>query len=261
MLSVELPAELRNSVRLLSDDIIFHDLKNFLNNLSIILYRAGCTKTTELTTIPTRGPSSFINFTDEKLMQLTQRFSQVESTLKEANLFPYIPIVLTMLKDSAGHLVSIHDNHSEEKANMYLERLEKRTMPLKPLCDFFNAHLKIEQQNPAGFYINGLEFIIISNLCNNAKNHSPTCIQIENHRYNSIVSFNPQTREFTVTSISEGKNKQEICLTDKLLSLAAMFNRYGLFISSIYAKHLRKELCIFLRPEKFFVCEVKTPVT
>ncbi len=263
----KLPAEYEETIRQIGRSDIFlsfvqHDLRSFSLSIQDTSRSLGIVESPEFRSLFNHDISAFIQIRDEEISASIPTFPTKSDRLgvveknKRINLFPHVAGSLMTLRDSAGYFYSLINSGSEEDTGLYLERLQKRELLLNPLCDYYDAKLVVKRENEApSINVNGLEFIIFYNLLNNAYKHSGERLEVANQEFVSVVDFDSVTREFIVTSRSDSDVDKEFNLD--ILTLARSFGRFGLFISSVYAFHLGKELRVSMAPNKLFVCKVE----
>ena len=263
MTSVEaykkLPPTYEETVRIIDDVVIQHDLKSFGQSVRADWRHLGIAETPKFSALFTHEIPAFIQIRDEEISASIPAFprelDRSEAFKKTINFFPHIAESLMALRDSAGYLYSLTGGGSEKDALIYLEKLEKRELLLNPLCDYFDAKLVVNGENeaPSG-KVNGLEFVILYNLLGNAYHHSRARLKVADKEYASVVDFDPVSREFIVTSRSDSDVDEEF---DFDIITLTKHGHFGLFISAVYAFHSGKELRVSNALNKLFVCKVQ----
>ena len=250
----KLPPTYEETVRIIGEVVTQHDLKSFGLSIRTDWQSLGIAETPEFSALFTHDIAEFIQVRDEEI--------SASIPTRAISLFPHIAESLMALRDSAGYLYSLTGGGSEKDALVYLERLEKRELLLKPLCEYFDAKLDVNGENEVpSEKVNGLEFVILYNLLGNAYHHSRARLKVADKEYASVVDFDPVSREFIITSRSDSDVDKEF---DFDIITVANLGHFGLFISAVYAFHSGKELRVSMAPNKLFVCRVEklsTPVT
>jgi len=256
-----LPAKYSETVGIIDEVVIQHDLKSFGLSIQDTWRSLGVVESPEFRSLFKHDIPEFIQVRDEEISASIPAFSaeldrpEVVENNKRKNFIPHIAESLMTLRDSAGYFYSLTGAGSEKDAFLYLERLERRKLLLKPLCDYFDAKLVFEGENkPLSVKVNGLEFVILYNFLGNAYKHSRERLRIADQEFSSIVDFNSVTREFSVTSHSDSNDVDEEFNFD-IITLTRR-GHFGLFISAVYAFHSGKELRVSNALNKLFVCTI-----
>ncbi|MBU1323002.1 hypothetical protein KKE48_03485 [Patescibacteria group bacterium] len=252
----KLPPTYEETVRIIDEVVTQHDLKSFELSIRADWRSLGIAETPKFSALLKCDIPAFIKLHDEEISASIPTFSaelEMSETFKKTiNFFPHIAESLMVLRDSAGYFYSLTGGGKD--ALLYLEKLEKRKLLLKPLCDYFDAKLDVNGENeaPSG-KVNGLEFVILYNLLGNAYHHSSGRLKVADKEYASVVDFDPVSREFIVTSRSDSDVDEEF---DFDIVTLTRHGHFGLFISAVYAFHSGKELRVSNALNKLFVCTI-----